>query len=99
MKKEDIKLGMKVWYKDDEWEVHKIYENIEVVTLLKNEKCLGKYQEIRTFAKFEDLKPIDECQTSTTIPTYNFDEEELVEEWSKTSLPAIILKKIFNLFK
>lgn len=94
MNKEQIKLGMKVWYKDDEWEVVFI-KNKEV-----NLRKFVKNKEIYSgMVKIKDLKEIDECQTSITPTAYNFEPDELVEEWSKTSLPARILKKIFNLFK
>lgn len=109
MKKENLKLGMKVFYQDDEWKIDEIF---------KNKVKISKYVSYKTktsieltywdgtkcnlnieskIVKIKYLKPLDDCQTSIN-PTM-FNTEELVEECYKDYWIVRIFKKIFNLFK
>ena len=89
MNKKEIKLGMKVWYEDDEWEVVFIKNN------LVNLRKFNKNKEVFSgMVKIKDLKPLDEFQTSIN-PTM-FNTEKLVDECYKDYWIVRIFKKLFR---
>ena len=61
MNNKELKLKMKVWYKDEEWEVSKIFVITNVVEIKKGGKCGNQSGFEYEFVKNKDLKPVLDC--------------------------------------